>query len=209
MGPRAVAHLDLDAAWADGQMVWPDGRTLHLHSVVLCVRAPRWASLLAQRAKSQLEVRGGSDMPPPCVWKLSDSNDGDCGGNGDGDDAALSFECVAPLYRFVVSGWAALPSAAGARAVLAAAEHLGVLSLLLAPPADPRGAPWLQAHMACAVGREQRGVASNSPWQSGPHACTHAPSAVRSASFRRCYHRRTHLCHSLCDRATQCLTAPT
>jgi hypothetical protein len=109
---RAVLLGDAPA-WADAACVWADGRRLPLHLCVIDAAAPKWADRL----------RAGSDGN---VWHV--------------DDDAVTYEACAALYEFVVAG-CATASAIALPVLVAAADALGLKTLLLEPPCDERGIP--------------------------------------------------------------------
>ena len=109
---RAVLLGDAPA-WADAACVWADGRRLPLHLCVIDAAAPKWAERL----------RAGGEGN---VWRV--------------DDDAVTYEACVALYEFVVTGCASA-SAIALPVLVAAADALGLKTLLLEPPCDERGIP--------------------------------------------------------------------
>ena len=179
-----AASLD---EFTDALMEFDGGGQLRLHRIVLAVRAPLWAVLLdshsgAADAHIAPTADGGgkgaaSRLEARRVWRV--------GGKG-GADSLLTLEGCACLWRFAVSGTARLPSNLSPKALLAMADALGMSALLFAPPTDASGVPWLQRHLACAVGLPE-GADINFVLNDGTLPAHRALLAARSEYFRRMF----------------------
>ena len=164
---------------ADAAMIYPGGGPpLLLHRVVLAARAPRWLAVLEAGAR---HAEGGDEDAPLDVCdgetdERQHTRDGvtrtvDMDGTrgedsrtawrlADAEAAALPRAACALLYELVVCGHATLPHATlRPKALLAAADRLGLKQLLLAPPTDDRGRPWLARHLGALAGSRAAHVA--------------------------------------------------
>ena len=141
-----------------------------LHQVLLAARAPDWLAMLrANASPHQASAPAAATSPGAsghgaCCWQLSSAV-----------ATLLPREACVALYELVLSGSADLGGAGGTgrgrggsgggspnkegdsavlrpKALLAAADTLGLRALLLAPPCHPSGRPWLEIHLAAVPG---------------------------------------------------------
>ena len=129
------------------------------------MRAPDWLAMLRANASPHQSrapaaaTSPGASVHGACCWQLSSAV-----------ATSLPREACVALYELVLSGSAALEGAGGngrgrgstgggsavpvlrPKALLAAADTLGLRALLLAPPCHPTGRPWLELHLAAVPG---------------------------------------------------------
>ena len=139
---------------------------LPMNRVVLAARAPTWLALLDAGSRpagdpgEEEEEDDGDDTREPskglahhsegaaCTWRLSEH-----------EALALPHAACVVLYELVATGHAYLPTSLRPKVLLAAAERLGLKPLLMAPPTDAGGVPWLALHLGALAGSTSRRIA--------------------------------------------------